>query len=189
MNRLEAIRLLIENLEGDELIVHANGSISRESFHCRDREENFYLLGSMGLPASVGLGLALSRPERRVIVLDGDGNILMGFGNLALIGALKPSNLIHLVLDNQAYGTTGNQPTISSLIALDAVAEAAGFSSSVSVGSREELRERFAFCLQKPGPHFIQVLVSQETPIRAARIPYTARQIKERFMGALSGKM
>jgi thiamine pyrophosphate-dependent acetolactate synthase large subunit-like protein len=90
MNRLQAIKTVIDNLGGDELIVHANGAISRESIFCKDRKENFYLLGSMGLPASVGLGIAINRPERKVIILDGDGNVLMGFGNLALIGALKP---------------------------------------------------------------------------------------------------
>ena len=78
MNRWEAIRLVIDKLSGDELLIHANGAISRESFFCRDRRENFYLLGSMGLASSVALGVALSQPQRKVIVLDGDGNILMG---------------------------------------------------------------------------------------------------------------
>ena len=77
MNRLEAIRLIINQFSEDEVIVHANGAISRESFFCKKRKKNFYLLGSMGLASSVGLGIALSLPKQMVIVLDGDGNALM----------------------------------------------------------------------------------------------------------------
>jgi thiamine pyrophosphate-dependent acetolactate synthase large subunit-like protein len=90
MTRLEAIRLVIDTLEEDALVIHANGAISRESFFCHNREENFSLLGSMGLASSVALGVAIHHLERKVIVLDGDGNILMGLGNLALIGSLNP---------------------------------------------------------------------------------------------------
>lgn len=181
MNRLEAIKIIIDNLAGDELIIHANGAISRESFFCKDRKENFYLLGSMGLPASVGLGTAVNRPERKIIILDGDGNVLMGFGNLALVGALQPANFIHIVLDNQAYGTTGNQPTISAQIALDRIALAAGYRSSCRVSAANDLLNRFSDCLKQAGPHFIQVKLTREVTQNCPRIPYSARQIKERF--------
>jgi thiamine pyrophosphate-dependent acetolactate synthase large subunit-like protein len=185
MNRLQAIKIIIDNLVGDELIVNANGAISRESFFCKDRKENFYLLGSMGLPASVGLGIAVTRPERKVIILDGDGNVLMGFGNLALIGALKPQNLVHIVLDNQAYGTTGNQPTISSKIFLDRIALASGYRSSCCVETEVELPGRFSESLAQLGPHFIQVNVTREVIQKCNRIPYSAPQIKERFKSCL----
>ena len=183
MNRLEAIGLVIDSLSGDELIIHANGAISRESFFCRDREENFYLLGSMGLASSVALGVALHQSMRRVIVLDGDGNILMGLGNLALIGALKPKNLIHLVLDNQAYGTTGNQPTISPYLPLYKIAQAAGYRGSYFVDNDEKLQGVFRTSLSRVGPIFIQIKVSPEVPQVSPRIPYSAREMKERFMG------
>ena len=186
MNRLQAIKIIIDNLSGDELIVHANGAISRESFFCKDRKENFYLLGSMGLPASVGLGIAVNRPERKVIILDGDGNVLMGFGNLAQIGALKPENLIHIVLDNQVYGTTGNQPTISSQIPLDRVAHAAGYRKSCCVERKNELLNRFSGSLAQPGPHFIQAKVTREVIEKCDRIPYSAPQMKDRFKSCLA---
>ena len=182
MNRLEAIGLVIDSLSGDELIIHANGAISRESFFCRDREENFYLLGSMGLASSVALGVALHQSMRRVIILDGDGNILMGLGNLALIGALKPKNLIHLVLDNQAYGTTGNQPTISPYLPLYKMAQAAGYRGFYFVDNDENLQEVFTASLSRVGPIFIQIKVSPEVPQASPRIPYSAREMKERFM-------
>jgi thiamine pyrophosphate-dependent acetolactate synthase large subunit-like protein len=184
VNRLEAIRLVIDNLSGDELLVHANGAMSRESLFCRDRKENFYLLGSMGLASSVGLGLAINRPRQRVIVLDGDGNILMGLGNLALIGATKPKNLIHLVLDNHAYGTTGDQPTISPYLPLHQMAEASGYRESYLVDREDKLQEVFAGSLSRVGPTFLQIKVSPEVPQTCPRIPYSAKEIKERFMSA-----
>ena len=72
MNRLDAIKIIIDHINEDEFVVHANGSLSRESMFCNDRMKNFYLLGSMGLASSVGIGLALARPEKKVVVLDGD---------------------------------------------------------------------------------------------------------------------
>jgi thiamine pyrophosphate-dependent acetolactate synthase large subunit-like protein len=181
MNRLEAIRRIMDGLTGPELIIHANGAMGRESFACADRKENFYLLGSMGLAASVGLGVALSRPEREVWVLDGDGNVLMGLGNLALIGALKPKNLTHWVLDNGVYGTTGNQPTLSPLLSLSAIAEACGYAKIQKAGTVEEIARAVKNCKKSPGPHFVQIKISSETPPACPRIPYSAQEIAERF--------
>jgi len=185
MNRLEAIRRILDSLTGPELIVHANGAMGRESYACADRKENFYLKGSMGLAASVGLGVALSRPERDVWVLDGDGNVLMGLGNLALIGALKPKNLTHWVLDNGVYGTTGNQPTLSPQLSLSAIAEACGYAKVQEAGTAEEIDQAFKNCKKIPGPHFVQIKISSETPPACPRIPYSAREIAERFRSSM----
>ncbi len=185
MTRLEAIKIIVDHLQGDELLVHANGAISRESFFCRDRERNFYLLGSMGLPASVGLGIALHQPRHRVVVLDGDGNLLMGFGNLALIGALKPQNFTHFVLDNGSYETTGNQPSISPQVDLCGAALACGYRETYNANDIDQLSSICSLVLQQPGPQFIRVSVSQEVPGKAPRIPYTPQQMKKRFMAAL----
>ncbi len=182
MNRWEAIRVIVNSLRGDEWLVHANGAISRESFACADRLENFYLLGAMGLASSVGLGLALSQPQRRVLVLDGDGNLLMGLGNLPLIGARQPRNLSHLVLDNRVYGTTGNQPTLSAEISLAEVARSCGYRTSGVVESEADLRAWLIEMAAEPGPHFLQVRVTTAVSGNYPRIPYTARQIKERFL-------
>lgn len=187
MNRLDAIQIIIGNLSGDELIVHANGAISRESFYCRDRRENIYLLGSMGLASSVGLGLALCLPGKTVMVLDGDGNILMGYGNLALIGALKPKNLIHVVLDNGAYETTGNQPTISPHINLSEAARASGYPQTHRCTTRNKLSAILRDFAQGKGPCLIHTLVSQETTRKCPRIPYNAEEIKIRFVQQRNG--
>jgi thiamine pyrophosphate-dependent acetolactate synthase large subunit-like protein len=185
MNRLEAISVLVDTLSGNELLVHANGAMSRESCMCRDREANFYLLGSMGLASSVGLGVALHRPDRKVIILDGDGNLLMGLGNLALIGAVAPRNLVHLVLDNGVYGTTGNQPTVAGTTAFHRMAVMAGYRHGYLTGDREELETILTTCASQDGPILLQIMVSGDVPRAAQRIPYRAEEIKERFMKSL----
>jgi thiamine pyrophosphate-dependent acetolactate synthase large subunit-like protein len=181
MNRLEAIKLIINHLRGEEYVIHANGSISRESFNCKNRKKNFYLVGSMGLASSVALGLALSQPQKKIIVLDGDGNVLMGFGNLALIGSLKPKNLIHIVLDNQVYGTTGNQTTISPYLDFSRIAKSCGYKNSYLVKNQDRLSEALIGLRSLQGPHFLHIKVDMEVPLSTSRIPYTSCQIKDRF--------
>ncbi|MGH8006274.1 MAG: thiamine pyrophosphate-dependent enzyme, partial [Candidatus Binatia bacterium] len=126
MKLAEALAVIVPLLR-DELVVHANGFISRESFNLDDRPGNFYMIGSMGLASSIALGVALNRPDRRVVVFDGDGNVLMNLGAVALIGACQPRNLVHIVFDNEVYGSTGNQRTISAQVALEEIARSAGY--------------------------------------------------------------
>mgnify|MGYP000675218840 FL=1 len=102
MKGAEAFQELIPLIR-DEPVVHANGFICRESFAQKDREANFYMIGSMGLASSIGLGVALCKPDKKVIIIDGDGNVLMAMGTLAMIAAEAPKNLIHVVIDNEVY--------------------------------------------------------------------------------------
>jgi sulfopyruvate decarboxylase subunit beta len=184
MTRLNAIKLIVENISDDDILVHANGAISRESFFCKDREKNFYLLGSMGLASSVGLGFALCAIDQKVIILDGDGNILMGLGNLPLIGSLRPKNFIHIVLDNEVYGTTGNQPTISSEVDLSEISRVSGYHSSHLIHGAEEFTKIFRKIYGQAGPHFIHFKVNQKIDLACARIPYSAEQIRDRFINS-----
>src|SRR6059058_1686567 len=123
LQRLEATRIVVE-LAGDAPIV---GGVGNSTFDLVpfDRPRNFYMWNSMGMASSIGLGLAIARPDLRVVVLDGDGSILMNLGSLATIGLLKPSNLVVVVMDNEEYATTGGQPTHTAHGAdLDAAARA-----------------------------------------------------------------
>ena len=113
MTRLEATRLVVGTL-GDEPrtpIVASLGHPAYDLFAAGDRPANFYTWGSMGLASSIGLGLAIARPDRRVVVLDGDGSLLMNLGSLATIGWTRPPNLVVIVWDNESYATTGGQDT------------------------------------------------------------------------------
>ncbi len=139
MLRIEAIALAAEAADAQKALLISNiGYPSRELFSVNDRPENFYMLGSMGLASSIGLGLALARPEKKVIVLDGDGSVLMNLGTLATIAHHAPHNYQLVILDNCCYGSTGSQPTCTHLgTDLFALAKAAGV-KKVSLAERAE---------------------------------------------------
>ena len=118
MNRKEAIEVMIEYIK-DDPIISANGFISRELFNVYEKKSNFYMIGSMGLASSIGLGVALKNPKKLIYVFDGDGNILMNLGSITTIGKLKPKNLIHIIFDNQIHESTGGQQTNSKNIELE----------------------------------------------------------------------
>lgn len=184
MTRAEAIQLVVSCLE-DELVFHANGMICRESFAVKDRPENFYMIGSMGLASSIALGVAISRPDRKVVVFDGDGNILMNLGGLAQVGHLRPPNFVHLVFDNEAYGSTGGQKTISGSLRLEEVAKAAGYALAERVEEGKALLEAVERHLHSLGPTFLLVKVEAREEGEAPRIPYPPEAIRNRFMACL----
>lgn len=115
MYGFEIIQELASILSGNEVIVSSNGNISRQVYHYCPQPQ-IYLRGSMGLPISVGLGVALARPEKKVLTILGDGNLLMGLGSLSTTSFVRPSNLKILILDNNAYATTGHQKTTSGIL-------------------------------------------------------------------------
>ncbi len=185
MNLARALSIVIPALQ-DALVVHANGFISRESFNLEDRPGNFYMIGSMGLASSIALGIALSKPERRVVVFDGDGNVLMNMGSLAMIGAQQPRNLVHLVFDNEVYGSTGNQPTISRRVALDEVARASGYVHVRRAEEAGQLRATTQEMLAKDGPSFLLIKVEPDREERhIGRIAHEPQHIVKRFMKAI----
>ena len=116
------------------------GYISRELYGLADRPANFYMQGSMGHALALGLGAALARPQRRVVVLDGDGAVLMHLGTCATVGGIAPPNLVHVVLDNGTYESTGGQRTTSSTVDWSALGAAAGYRSAVVCDDAASLR-------------------------------------------------
>jgi len=131
MNREEAIRHIVE-AAGEGFIVSTTGKASRELFEIRAQNgqshaRDFLTVGSMGHASSISLGIALQRPEARIWCLDGDGAVLMHMGAMALIGANRPGNLIHIVLNNGAHETVGGMPTAAAAIDLPGIARACGY--------------------------------------------------------------
>lgn len=177
MTRIEATRLIVE-LAGDAPIIASLGHPAYDLFAAGDRPQNFYTWGSMGLASSVGLGLALARPDARVIVLDGDGSLLMNLGSLATIGLLCPANLIVVVMDNEEYATTGGQPTPTAHGAdLEAAARAMGITATATARNESELRRAMDSAL------FIVAKVKESAP--TAKPPLDCVFIKQRFMSAI----
>jgi len=186
MNYREAITTITELLD-DQLVVCANGLISREAFTISDRTENFYMIGSMGMASSIGLGVALSKPSRKTIILEGDGNLLMNLGSLPMVGSLQPGNLLHMVLDNEVYASTGNQPTISNVIELEEIAKSARYSYVKKVTTSEDLKREVIHTLENEGPSFLLVkIVDTEEEREIGRVTHSPEQIKERFMSAIN---
>jgi thiamine pyrophosphate-dependent acetolactate synthase large subunit-like protein len=145
---------------GAAVRIHANGYMSRAAYGAGDDERCFYMIGSMGLASSIGLGLALARPAERVVVFDGDGNVLMNLGTLARIAAAAPPNLVHLCFDNGAHASTGAQATISGAVALDDVARAAGYRRVARVDAGGALAAAVDRALAEDGPSFVLVKIA-----------------------------
>jgi phosphonopyruvate decarboxylase len=184
ISRLEAITAARKAL-GAEPVIHANGYICRESFAVGDRPQNFYMIGSMGLASAIGLGLALSQPSRPTVVFDGDGNLLMNFGILAMVGGLGPANLVHVVFDNEVYGSTGNQASPSRGVRLDRVAAAAGYRASVAVTDAADVEAAVRLALGGGGPHFVLAKVTA-AEAEVPRIPYRPAEIRDRFRASVA---
>ena len=183
MNRLDATRLLVAALD-DEPIVASLGHPAYDLYGAGDRPANFYTWGSMGLASSIGLGLALARPDLRVFVLDGDGSLLMNLGSLATIGWTRPPNLVLVVWDNQEYGTTGGQQTATAHGAdLEMAARAMGAASTATVRTEEAFGAAIARSRTEPGPWVIVAKVDETAP--AAKPPLDCVFIKQRFMAAI----
>ncbi|MDO5836150.1 MAG: sulfopyruvate decarboxylase subunit beta [Methanobacterium sp.] len=183
MERIKALEQITKQLE-DELVICNIGFPSRELYHVKDSSKHFYMLGSMGMASSIGLGLALAQ-KRKVIVFDGDGSLLMNLGSLVTIYNQSPENLVLVALDNECYGSTGNQCTYSSSTDLKMVAEGVGFKNTALY--QESLEEiDFTPVLRMEGPIFVHVKVkagNASVPV----IPMEPEEIKERFMGEVQG--
>jgi thiamine pyrophosphate-dependent acetolactate synthase large subunit-like protein len=181
MNRLDATRAIVE-LAGGAPIIASLGHPAYDLFIAGDRPQNFYTWGSMGLASSIGLGLALARPDVRVFVLDGDGSLLMNLGSLATIGLLRPANLVVVVMDNEEYATTGGQQTPTAHGAdLEATARALRIEDSETVRTEEALKQTIA--RPADGPRVIVAKVTESIP--AAKPPLDCVFIKQRFMSAI----
>lgn len=182
MRRFEAIQRIMECIT-DEIVVGNIGHPSQELFAVKDRPENFYMLGSMGLASSIGLGLALST-DRTVVVIDGDGATLMNLGSMATIGANKPKNYVLIIVDNGAYGSTGFQPTFTTGgLRLDRIARACAIDQVLAVEDEKHIKPTVRKALDSAeGPCCIVIKTEKGMPDDIAIIPYDALWLRDRFM-------
>ena len=173
-SRIEALERIVRLVpEGKSVVIATTGYTGRELYALGDRVYQLYMVGSMGCASSFGLGLALTRPELRVVVLDGDGAALMRMGNLATLGAYHPPNLLHVLLDNEVHDSTGGQPTVARDISFAAIAAACGYAEVLEGDDLslldEALRERNGI-----GPVFVHLKIAPgvaATPPRPGLAP------------------
>ncbi len=185
-SRLDATQALVAALTDDPAtpVIASLGHPAYDLFSAGDRPANFYTWGSMGLASSIGLGLAMARPDLRVCVLDGDGSLLMNLGSLATIGWCQPEGLVLVVWDNEEYGTTGGQETATRHGAdLEGAAKAMGIAQSLTVRTADEFSSAIARARRDPGPWAIIAKVSESAP--TVKPPLDCVFIKQRFMDAI----
>jgi len=161
LKREEAIEAIVTSA-GEDIIVSTTGKTSRELFEIRERNQlshayDFLTVGSMGHSSSIALGIALNKPEKTVWCVDGDGAVLMHMGSMAVIGAKKPENLIHVVINNGSHESVGGMPTVADTVNLPEIATACNYSSVFSVSSKEELEEVLLSLAEQLKPVFIEV--------------------------------
>lgn len=185
MKSFEVVAALDGLITDDDIIVSSNGNISREVFHQLPQPQ-VYLRGSMGLPLSVGLGIAVTNTNKRVVVITGDGNFLMGFGSSTLTSYFRPKNLKVLILDNSSYFTTGGQKTVSSTINYRKFFESLNLDNCYSKeASQESIKEDLEKLLNSDEISMLHLTI-EEGKKELVNIPWHPREItnklKERFI-------
>ena len=182
MIRKDAVKIVCKYLK-EEIIVSANGFISRDVYSSLEKNTNFYMIGSMGLASSIGLGIALKKPKKKIFVFDGDGNILMNLGSIVTIGSLQPNNLIHIIFDNKIHESTGGQPTHSHKNNLSKIAKINNY-TVFSANTKKSLENILKKIRKIKGPILIHVHIIKSEE-RSSRVNILPEKITTRFMKAI----
>jgi phosphonopyruvate decarboxylase len=186
LNREDAIHIIMNNLLGSEIIISTTGKTSRELFEYRisrgETPRDFYTVGGMGCAASIALGVALQNSNKKVIILDGDGSLLMQMGSMATIGHYAPENLYHILIDNRSHDSTGGQPTVSKTVKFEEIARACGYKSAKTLRTEGELSQCIREINTEQGSLMIIVNVNKGARNNLGRPTTTPIQNKKEFM-------
>ncbi len=187
ISREHAICTVATKLAEDDIIISTTGQISRELYEYRERcggnhQADFLTVGAMGHASSIAMGVALNKPERRVICMDGDGAMLMHMGAVSIIGNSGLTNLHHIVFNNAAHDSVGGQPTVAGKIKLGAIASACGYTACYQATTNEELEQCLPEFLATPGPAFLEISVSCGSRSDLGRPKEKPAENKEIFM-------
>jgi phosphonopyruvate decarboxylase len=166
--------------EQDCVVIATTGFTGRELFAVADRANHFYMVGSMGCASSLGVGLAMARPDLQVVVIDGDGAALMRMGNMATLGAYADDNLTHILLDNEAHDSTGAQPSVSASVDFAAIAVACGY-GDVHRGLDIASLENFLRTKACSGPRFLHLKIKTGTIDNLPRPSITPTAVLQRL--------
>ena len=186
MIREEIIEHIV-NVTGEDPIVSTTGKASRELFEIREarsqgHQYDFLTVGSMGHTSSIALGVAINKPDEKIWCIDGDGSALMHMGSLAVVGNVKPDNLVHIVINNSAHETVGGMPTVASTMNLVNIAKSCGYSYAVSVDNFDDLDKELELAKSRNELSFIEILSSIGSRKDLGRPTTTAIENKENFM-------
>lgn len=182
----EVISALKSYVIDKDIVVSSNGNISREAYHLLPKPQ-VYLRGSMGLPVAVGLGLALANPTKKIIIITGDGNFLMGLGSASTAAFYKPKNLKILILDNLTYYTTGGQKTVSSVINYSKFLQSMNIEYSHSKWAIHDQIEQDLAAFLNSESFAVLHLTIEEHSKDLENIPWHPEEITEKFSMKLAG--
>jgi len=183
-SREDALRGVQRAVDPRDIVIATTGFTGRELYACEDRHNQLYVVGSMGCASSIGLGLAWARPDRRVVVLDGDGAMLMRLGALATLAYEQPKNLVHILLDNEAHESTGGQSTVSHSMDLTGVARSCGYPSVAKAENVADLESRLRD--RAPGLRFVSLKTRHGVPDDLPRPKVTPREVAGRIRKVLA---
>ncbi len=183
-SREEALRAIQRGTSKHDIVIATTGFTGRELYACEDRHNQLYVVGSMGCASSLGLGLAWARPDRRVVVIDGDGAMLMRLGALATLAYEQPENLVHILLDNEAHESTGGQSTVSHSMDLPAVARGCGYTRVATVATAADLQTHIED--RSPGLRLVAMKTRHGVPDDLPRPKVTPLQVAERLRTLLA---
>ncbi|WP_432413672.1 phosphonopyruvate decarboxylase [Pantoea allii] len=178
--RIEVLERMLSLIGNDVPIIVSTGKGGRELYTLSDREQHFYMVGSMGCASPLGLGVALNI-DNYVLVLDGDGALLMKLGAMATIGAYKPKNLIHVLLDNGVHDSTGGQETVSKKIDFAAISIACGYRNTYKCDSLSGFEKALQNSINKIGPSFIHMSILPGSITNLGRPEISPQDVALRF--------
>lgn len=185
--REDAVKMIVDKLGPEDIVVSTTGKTSRELFEYReelgqDHGRDFLTVGSMGHSSQIALGIALAKPKRRVICLDGDGSLIMHMGALAIIASKKPENYKHIVINNGAHDSVGGQPTAGYSIDIPGIAGSCGYISVHTAANKEELEEKLPLFLSGRGPSLLEIKTRKGAREELGRPTTTPVENKNAFM-------
>ena len=193
MSREEALQTVVDSLQADDVVISTTGKLSRELFEYRKlkgegHEKDFLTVGSMGHSMSIALGVALSKPDRLVYCLDGDGAVIMHLGGMTNIGASGLKNFRHIVFNNGSHESVGAQPTVGFKINIPKIATGCGYKNAYSVVDIAELKHLLKFFRDEEGPVLLEIKVNLASRDDLGRPTRTTHENKEDFMSGLITK-
>jgi phosphonopyruvate decarboxylase len=179
--RYETLSVINAFKDNKTVQLATTGKTGRELYEIEDSDNNFYMVGSMGCIGSFGLGLALTKPDKDIVVIDGDGSLLMRMGSLATNGYYHPTNLIHILLDNNTHDSTGGQSTVSHNTHFVEIAASCGYASSIYVHNLEELRASLREWKNTKGLTFLYMKIAKGSKEHLGRPKIKPHEVKERL--------
>lgn len=190
LHREDAIKLILSRLDPEDVVISTTGKASREVFEYREltgegHRRDFLTVGSMGHASQIALGIALSRPERNVYCLDGDGSLIMHMGSLAIVGEKSPANFKHVILNNGAHDSVGGQPTAAPGMDIPAIASACGYKTVLRAETKGDAAAKTVLLKSCPGPALLEIRVNRGARKDLGRPSTTPAQNKEDFMNFL----